>query len=208
MDCKVENVWQLYDDALRLYKNVVLEDGNAIIMYLYQGIEILKKSWQGIDAGVQIQNVINVYNAMVNIRNILANLAKDSSIIACNYRLIQKANGGNLDDLYPISVDFIRGMDNYTDTRDMISITIEAREGQSKLEAANFMVDQFINNVRSSYDSIMNNWQVGNGRDMALYAFNDFMKKSEEYQQTLNEVSKNISASLDNYDFQSSIRGE
>ena len=65
MNHRVNNVQQLYDDANSLYNNVVLGTADIIINDLSQGITTLKSCWEGKDAGVQIQNVVEVYNAMV-----------------------------------------------------------------------------------------------------------------------------------------------
>ncbi len=64
MDHKVNNVQQLYDDASNLYSNVVQGKADNIINSLNQAITTLKNSWSGADTGVQINNVVGVYNAM------------------------------------------------------------------------------------------------------------------------------------------------
>ena len=199
MNNKVNNVQQLYDDAMGLYNKVVLENADNIIDALNQAISTLKNSWEGKDAGVQINNVVDVQNAMVFIRNVLAELARDSVVVASNYREIQNANRANLESLAPLTTNVKTGAEPYVDNRDTINITAEAMNGKNRLDAANNSIDTFISNVRRYYDAIMANWQMGTGREKAEQAFGDFMTKANNYKQVLNDVSQSITDALKNY---------
>ena len=178
MNHKGQNVQKLYDDSMNLYNKVVRETADSIIDNLKSGISTLKNTWEGKDAGVQIQNVIEVCNAMIVLRNALCQLAQNASGIAANYRSIQNANRANLEVLTPIQ---------------------EAMTGKGKIDAANNSIDGFISNVRRSCDDIMNNWQIGTGREEANEAFGEFLSKSNKYKQTLNSVSSSITDALKNY---------
>jgi len=123
MNHKVNNVQQLYIDSEKLYNDCVLKTADTLIDDLSQGINILKGCWEGADAGIQIQNVIEVHNSLVFIRNILAKLARDASSIASRYREIQNANRANLENLPVISINEKQIMSEYSDTRDTINIT-------------------------------------------------------------------------------------
>lgn len=199
MNHKVNNVGQLYNDASSLYKNVVLGTADTIINDLEQGINALKSSWEGKDAGVQIQNVIEVHNGMVAIRNALAELSKDSSLVAVRYRDIQNVNRANLETLNPITIDYKNIIENYSDARDTIDIKPEAINGKNRIDAANNAITGFITDFRNYYDMIMSNWQVGTGREKAESAFSDFMSKSNKYADTLLDVSQSITKALENY---------
>ena len=201
MNHKVNNVGQLYNDASSLYKNVVLGTADTIINDLYQGINALKSSWEGKDAGVQIQNVIEVHNGMVAIRNALAELSKDSSLVAVKYREIQNVNRANLEALSPIAIETKNFTESYSDARDTINITPEANNGKNRIDAANNAIYGFINDVRKYYDMIMSNWQVGTGREKAESAFSEFMGKSNKYKETLAAVSQSITDALKNYQY-------
>ena len=201
MNHKVNNVGQLYNDASSLYKNVVLGTADTIINDLEQGINALKSSWEGKDAGVQIQNVIEVHNGMVAIRNALAELSKDSSLVAVKYRDIQNVNRANLETLNPITTDYKNIIESYSDARDTINITPEANNGKNRIDAANNAIEGFINDVRKYYDMIMSNWQVGTGREKAESAFSEFMSKSNKYKETLAAVSQSITDALKNYQY-------
>ena len=93
MNHKVNSVANLHADATALYNNVVAggadTSADAIIANLAAGITTLQNCWEGKDAGVQIENLVLVHNAMVEIRNVLGSLASDASKIAANYREIQ-----------------------------------------------------------------------------------------------------------------------
>lgn len=205
MDHKVLNVTQLYDDASTLFKEHCTGGGDSsadgIINNLSAGIENLKSCWEGKDAGKQIQNVVEVHNAMVGIRNVLAKLSADACDVAITYREIQNANGAGLESLQPITANEIVTIPDYSDDRDTINITPDANTGKAKIDVANQSIERFISNFRNCYDNIMENWQVGTGRDQAQAAFEDFMSNAQTYKAKLSEVSESISTALANYSF-------
>ncbi len=205
MNHKVQSVQNLYEDAVALFKNGVMgtEDSSAdtIINNLGTAINVLKGCWEGKDAGVQINNIVTVFNGMIEIRNALVSLASDSTKIAANYRDIQKSNGAVLETLTPLVAEEKSKLPEYSDTRDTINITAQANEGKAKVDAANSAMDGFISNVRMYYEKIMQNWTAGTGRDKAQNAFNTFMSKSKIYKETLNAVSTSISTAVSNYNF-------
>ena len=134
MDHRVVNVQDLYEDAVALYNDVVCGKADTIIDSLARAIEILKNSWEGMDAGVQINNVVDVYNAMAKIRNVLATLAKDSSFVASKYREIQNANRAGYEDLAVLTVGSEKtAMEPYSDPRDTININSDALNGKNLL---------------------------------------------------------------------------
>ena len=192
MNHRVTDVQLLYDDSKALYDKVVTERADSIINNLNQTVSTLKNSWEGKDASVQINNVVDVYNAMVKIRNALAQLALDSSLVATKYREIQNANRSNMETLVPL-------MEPYTDNRDTISITAEAMNGKNMLDNVTNMYDEFKSEVNRYYQAIMGNWQAGPKRDEAVGAFDEFMASSSKYQQILEEVSQSITDAIANY---------
>ncbi len=200
MNHKVNNVQQLYDDAKKLYDDIVLGKADNIINNLNQAISTLKNSWEGKDAGAQINNVVEVYNAMTKIRNALAQLSKDSSVVASSYREIQNANRANLDTLVPLTIEGEKIMiEPYEDNRDTINITAEAMNGKSALDNVNNLYEEFKTDVRRYYEAIMGNWQAGTGRERAETAFSNFMASSNRYKSILEEVSQSITDALKNY---------
>lgn len=205
MNHKVTSVSDLYTSAKNLFEHGVVNDeissADTIITNISSGIEILKNCWKGKDAGVQIQNLIVVHNAMVGIRNVLGSLSVDASKIASNYREIQNANGAGLEVLTPLAIEPRSTLENYSDVLDTISITSEAKEGKVKVDAANGAMDQFISTVQNYYDEIMTNWTIGTGREEAENAFSTFMNHSQEYKETLNSVSASIATAVQNYEF-------
>ena len=200
MDHKVRDVGQLYEDARKLYDVVVKEQADGIIADLSSAISTLKDSWKGVDAGVQINNVVDVYNGMAAVRNALAGLAKDSSTVAANYRDIQRLNSATIDALAPIEVDrTISPMEAYEDNRDTIDITPDAVNGKNKLDTTNDTYESFKAAVDRYYNAIMENWQAGPGRNNAEGAFSEFMSNANKYKQTLEDVSGSIATALSNY---------
>ena len=202
MNHKVNDVGILYEDAKELYGKVVKEQADNIINDLNSAITILKDSWKGADAGVQINNVVDVYNGMVTVRNALAHLAVDASLVAVNYRDIQRLNSANLDPYQPLEMDTEKpNMEAYSDTKNTIDINTNAANGRSKLDACNDTYDDFRTAVDRYYNAIMDNWQAGPGRNNAEGAFGEFMSNANRYKQTLEEVSRSITTALANYQF-------
>lgn len=204
MNHKVNSVADLYSSAVALYNNAVVgsaETSAATIMKnLKEGIEALKNSWQGMDAGTQINNVVTVYNAMVKVKNLLAGLCVETSKIAADYRAIQRANGAQLEELSKIAESAPEVfMGEYSDSRDTVSITPEAVNGKARVDAANNAMDGFINEVRRYFNEIMENWTQGPKRDEANQAFEEFVAGSSKYKELLNEVSTSIATALQNY---------
>ena len=204
MNHKVKGVQELYASAEQLYKDGVTggeSSADGIIKNLIQGIENLKQNWKGMDAGLRIQEVINVHNSMIVVRNNLASLASESSKIAVNYRQIQMANGVRADELHIINFEPKQKLDEYTDTADTIDINPEALVGKQFIDNANGALDGFESFVRSKHSEIMSNWLAGPGRNEAESAFESYMSNIKKYKETLSEVSNNITSALQNYDF-------
>ena len=204
MDHKVANVQQLHDDAMYLYNNLVVGGENSadyILNNLSQSVDNLKSNWKGRDAGVRIQEIIEVHNAMVTVRNALAQLSSDSSRVAVNYRNIQIANGAGLDELAVINFDTKSRLTEHTDTADTIDINPQAEVGRNLIDGANNALDTFRVEVKTRYDDIMGNWTVGSGRNAAKDAFDSFSANVNKYKETLTEVSSNITKALQNYNF-------
>ena len=205
MNHKVNSVAQLHEDAVALYNNAVVGGSNtsadSIIANIMAGITNLKGCWEGKDAGTQIQNLVTVHNAMVEIRNALGELAVASSKIAANYREIQNAHGAGLEQLGALNCDPKTKTEDYTDDRDTVSITQEANAGKQKVDAANDAMDGFIQDVKKYYGQIMDNWTAGTGRDNATQAFDNFLNNSSKYKEILNNVSGSITQAIQNYQF-------
>ena len=203
MNHKVSSVSDLYADAKNLYDNCVvgssMSSADSLLSYLENGINNLKENWKGIDAGVQINSVIRIYNSTVEVRNALAQLAVDSSKIAAHYRAIQAANSNAIDELTPITFEEKGLMSEYEDTQDVIDITIDTLNGKANIDTVVNTLDDFKSAVQSVYGRIMDNWTVGSGRDEAVAAFEGFSSHVAEYQIVLTAVSNNIAQSLRNY---------
>ena len=204
MNHKVNSVAALHESALKLNREQVqgaTENSAATIMKkLKEGVEILKSSWQGMDAGTQINNVVIVYTAMAKVKNLLAGLSVATSRIASNYRGIQRSNGANLEDLSPIPEDAPEVlMEEYSDTRDTVSITSEALNGKAKIDEANNLMDGFLNDVNRIFNEIMDNWQDGEGRPAINKAFEEFTQNSNNYKELLDKASQSIATALQNY---------
>lgn len=204
MNHKVNNVQNLHESAVALYNNVVVNgdaSADTILNNLNQGIENLKNNWKGKDAGLRIEEVIKVHNAMISVRNALASLAVDSSKVAANYREIQNANGAGLEDLTTLSFETKTNLGDYSDTADTVDINPAAEQGKKLIDNANNSIDTFAGNVRVKYDEIMQNWTAGTGRDAATNAFESFISNVNQYKQVLSDVSANITKALQNYTF-------
>ena len=198
----VTSVQNLQDSACSLYNNIVEggeDSASSIITYLNDAITNLKNNWKGADAGVQINNVITVHNAMVAVSNALAELALESSKVAVQYRDIQRANGASLDAFTTLTIDTKTTLDSHTDNQDTININPEVLVGKEKIASALKSIDNFKNNVVSKYTEIMENWTAGGNRSVAEQAFTDFTSNVETYKQNLSDADTSIGTALSNY---------
>ena len=202
---KVASVQSLYEDSCELLNNVVNggEDSSArtIIDDLKAGCENLKQNWEGKDAGVQINNVITVLNAMIGIRNALASLAVESSKVAANYREIQNSNGAGLEQFVALSAENDTVVSEYSDDRDTINIRPDVLTGKQKIDKAKTSIESFISRVTGSYNKIIEeNWTEGDAnRDAAVEAFQTFLSNTEVYKEILNQAATSIETAIKNY---------
>lgn len=204
MNHKLINVETLHVDATSLYTSVVMGGENSadtMIANLAVAVEILKTNWKGADAGVNIQNVIEVHNELVKVRNALAKLAKDSSTVAANYRDIQIRNGAPLGDLVPVMTTDKSVLPNHTDDADTIDINPGADGGRVLIVRTKDAIDGFISAARSSKDAILDNWLVGTGRNDADEAFATFEANAKNNKGKLELASQVITMALQNYSF-------
>ncbi len=203
MNHNVSSVQTLHDDAYALYTNVVIGkneySSDTIIDNLNQGFQCLQNTWKGKDAGVQIENVVKVHNAMIGIRETLVLLATLTSQIAAKYREIQNSNGAGLESFSVIISDSKSLLPDYVDNVDTINITSDANNGRTKIDAAANTIDLFISESRKYYDSIMHNWTAGPQRADIIQRFDTFLNNSNTYKDTLNSVSQSIRTALSNY---------
>ena len=204
MNHKVENVEELYLNAQHLYNNVVCGDttgADGMLRNLSQAVEILKNNWKGADAGVKIQEIITVYNELIEVRNALALLARDSSKVASNYRRIQLENGAPLGELQALNVSEKTEKESYSDNADTIDINPEADNGRKLVDEVRDAIDGFIIDSKKTKDDILGNWQIGTGRNDADEAFNKFESNAKKNKDKLLDVSTNITRALQNYQF-------
>ncbi len=204
MNHKVQNVEDLYYDAQHLYNNVVCgvpTGADGMLRDLSQAVEVLKNNWKGADAGVKIQEIISVHNELIEVRNALALLARDSSKVASNYRRIQLENGAPFGELLPINVTEKTNLENYVDNADTIDINPEAELGKNLVDNVRDAIDGFILDSRKTKDDILGNWQVGTGRNNADEAFYKFESNAKKNKDKLLDVSVNITKALQNYQF-------
>ena len=103
LDHGIKNVEDLYMDSRELYNTSVMSKADSIIGDLTSAINNLRENWKGADAGVNITDVIDICREITEVRNRLADLARDANAIAVMYRKIQEGNRANLGDLPPIS---------------------------------------------------------------------------------------------------------
>lgn len=199
---RVVNIENLHTDALTLYNSYVISgdaSADSILNDLNMAVENLINNWKGADAGVRINEIILVHNAMVTVRNALAELAKASAGVACDYRERQIANGANVGSLTTLNYEAKTKLDEFSDNTDQIYIQVDANVGKQKIDNANANLDIFKSKVQIIYDSIMENWQEGSGRDEAITAFDSFINNVGSYKQKLANASNNITLALQNY---------
>ncbi len=207
MNHKVASVADLHADSVDLFNRVVtgtdVASAESIIRDLKEGINILRNSWEGADAGVQINDVVTVANAMIGIRNALGELAVGGSEVAYNYREIQRSNGAtNLPELARLHSVLMTTLPPYSDTRDTVNINSDALQGKQLIDKAKNEMEVFIEKVKDFKRKMLDeNWTSGAGVNEARDAFDTFVNNfNSKYKPALETVSTHISTALKNYE--------
>ena len=202
MNHSVSSVEELYEDAKSLMElcDSTSESGaSAIINNLDSAIDVLKNNWEGKDAAVQIQNLIEVRNIVANLRNELAKLATAASKIASLYRSVQVIAGSGEGELSPLEGFPVSTLDNYEDERDTIKINANAHEALSYISGASVSLSGFAGQVQTYYNAILNNWTAGVTRDVIQSVFDTFISNVKSYQSVLSTVSSTVSNAINRY---------
>ena len=200
LDHGIKNVEDLYMDSRELYNTAVMSKADSIIGDLTSAINNLRENWKGADAGVNITDVIEICREITEVRNRLADLARDANAIAVMYRKIQEGNRANLGDLPPIStVSRELYKNDYSDTADTIYIRPEAAVGKESIGTAAKDIQAFVDSARLYKNKILDNWYMGPGRNQADDAFDAFDKSSKVKQAKLEEVAQIVGKAVDSY---------
>lgn len=200
LDHGIKNVEDLYMDSRELYNTSVMSKADSIIGDLTSAINNLRENWKGADAGVNITDVIEICREITEVRNRLADLARDANAIAVMYRKIQEGNRANLGDLPPIStVSRELYKNDYSDTADTIYIRPEAAVGKESIGTAAKDIQAFVDSARLYKNKILDNWYMGPGRNQADDAFDAFDKSSKVKQAKLEEVAQIVGKAVDSY---------
>lgn len=200
---KVENVGKLLEDSKNLLENITNGASNSaygIIKYLDDSYTILTGCWKGMDAGVQINNIVTVYNAMVTFRRNMADMAIFAHSIGIHYREIQSLNGANVEVPAPINDGVsVSAKAEYHDNTDTIDITPEAMTAKNKLDIAKNSFEDLKSSFASLKNAILSNWTAGDRHDEFEGIFQDFESSFKKYEELLNEVCETITKALANY---------
>ena len=202
-DHEIIDLGELHRVANDLYTKYVIggneSSADSILNNLSSAVENLKANWKGKAAGVRIQEVVVVHNAMVGVRNALADLAVAATKVASVYREAERYNGAVVDELNVLNFEPKTFLPEYTDTADTVFISTSAELGRTNVDAANNALDMFLANVKTQKDAILNNWVKGPGRDVADEAFASFETSVAQYKEKLANTSENITKALQNY---------
>lgn len=205
LDLEIQSVDTLGADAAKLYNTYVMGTGddsaNAIRESLAAAITTMKEFWAGKDAGVQINNVIQVYNALGTIANGAGNLAKLSVKAAQTLRDLQNSNGAGfnpIDDIFPVEMT---DLPPHVDDRDTVSITSDVLAASTNLTSAVDNIGNFKNNITNTKTAIETNWTRGEslGRSSALENFQSLIDGITKYQEYLTSAVDSVKTAFDNY---------
>ena len=103
LDHGIKNVEDLYMDSRELYNTSVMSKADSIIGDLTSAINNLRENWKGADAGVNITDVIEICREITEVRNRLADLARDANAIDVIYLKIQKGKLRTVGNIHPNS---------------------------------------------------------------------------------------------------------
>lgn len=202
MDHKVNSIKGFYEDSYNLLTIVVENDNDNVLNKISSAIDLLKSTWKGKDAGVQIMNAISAYNELVELRNSLSRIASLCLIMASKYRKIQRINGAKLDEYYESKLEDFNKLPEYTDNSDTVSIIPEAESGAILLENAVQDMEVLLGTIKDYKERIFNNWQKGaKEREQALATFEEFINSANKYSEKLTSVTGSVRQALINYQF-------
>ena len=205
LDLEIQSVDSLGADAAKLYNVYVMgtadDSANSIRESLKSAITTMKEFWAGKDAAVQINNVIEVYNALGALANGAGELAKLSVKAAQTLRNLQNANGAGfnpIDDIFPVEMTI---EPPHTDDRDTISITGDVLAASANLTSAVDNIDSFKTNLSNTKNAIEANWTRGEslGRTSALESFDTLISGTTKYREYLTSAVDSVKTAFDNY---------
>ena len=204
MGHEVRSVRELFEDSLSLYNDVVEGQNEysaaTLLKNLEDGITNLKENWGGKDAGVQINNIVTVYNGFVGVRNALGLLASSASHVAADYREIQNKNGAGEEQFNPVNSQDRTRMAEHSDNRDTIDIKPDVTNGQAKVNSVRNSFDSFVTNCQQKCNLILENWTRGDqNRESAKNAIENFYAGANTYKELLNQACDSLDTAIRNY---------
>lgn len=173
--------------------------GENLIKNLESDINNLKVHWVGMDATIHINNLIKVYNALID----LIAQAKESSAEAGNSVIgvqgVIHSNGGkvNVGDVLPSNRPDAATIATLDDT-DEFYCDQGSKDDYTLLVQICTDFDTFRNQFASEKDELMTNWISGAGKEKAVEVFNNFESNSDIYKSYLINARDNLEIAVNN----------
>lgn len=183
-------------DAKVTAKNVLDKLNQA---YTILGVN---ENWKGKDAGAQINNIVEVYNAMAKYHYNLADLGTYVfNDIAVKYREIQSQNGASVEVPAKFATpEQVAAISYQPDQRDVVEIKDdEANNAVADLDEAVKGLEELISAFKNDFSVITTNWKSGPKREEFMSEFQDFESNIKGFEEKLNEAKEHVSRAVANY---------
>ena len=196
-------VGKLYQNAVDMKNRMISANSSGstdyTLMLLGSAIDNLKRNWEGMDAGVRIQELIDVYNFIIQFRENLCAIIKDLADSASRYRNIQIVNGGTASDLALLTIEQKAVMQSHFDNRDIVNINPAADTSVQSLIDAKESFDKMIGISQTLKDDAEISWQMGPNRNQIMQRLNDSILNSNKHSKKIAEVTEHVRNALKNY---------
>lgn len=201
-DYDLDSKEELYATARDLLYDVVMggpASADSILNDLKMAINNLKENWKGKDAGIRIQQLIDVYNQMIVLRKDIGGFAVDAGNVVLIYSSIQGANGAQGDGFTKLGFDEKTVEQPYSDLSDAVKINSMAAVAKRSIDSACNSLSTFKTNFDNKYLTMAGNWRKGPGRVKAEALYDNLEAKVSNFQSTLMDVSNELDKALKNY---------
>ena len=178
--------------------------GADVTIQLGKTVEKLKEAWQGSDAVVHINNLMEIKDwcAALSSTALEVSTAAHAEI----HRMIdkQRANGGNPMEMpsivYTSYADYLKMNERAVDNGNVFVDTTAARVESSSLKQSKELFAQFVDKYFQVYGYMIDIWQSGGARNHIEDEVNKFKANLERYQQQFATAISSLDQAIANWE--------
>ena len=173
--------------------------GANLISNLGTDISNLRIHWKGTDATEHINNLIKVYEALVDLVTDAKAVTSAAGARISSIQEVRRANGGsgNVGDFLDANAPEA-GVQPILESTNEYYCDPSARNDYNLLEQVCSDYTAFVNDFRNQKDALMSNWTAGADRENAVKIFDEFDSNSETYNKYLISAKENLGIAVQN----------